>query len=402
MNIEICKWYNNVDSPVLFFIDDLANVWVDINNNGKIDLGEDWGYGKREENSSLNYLENEILNNFSKVKATFFIPVGIRVGVIKNPKIKSISKFINCDKETKKFFKSINDNPKYEIAYHGTTHGKVYDKAKDFKQEWELFNSLDEGINTINKGKEIYKDVFENYPKGGKYCGYKSNEYSDKSIDLTGFLWWSRYWNRGIEENHEDDICGKDYDLITNYDVKFFGENHVVDIPSTLSGGLFTGILNPKIKSLKGIIKTISKPYFLKNKLSEIEFLLENKLVISIQEHMSPARDDGKIQNPNIFTDKDSLIYILNYLKSKNVWYCTGTELAEYVLLRENTSIKTINENTFEINNNLNKEINNKFITLKFSKKLDNKKLKDSKGNIYLIRNSIVNIESVNGVLQIL
>ena len=49
MQIEVCKWYQNADSPVLFMIDDLANLWVDINGDGKVDLGEDWGYAKDSE-----------------------------------------------------------------------------------------------------------------------------------------------------------------------------------------------------------------------------------------------------------------------------------------------------------------------------------------------------------------
>ena len=37
------KWKNNADSPVLFLIDDLANKWVDITNDGKIEPEQDWG-----------------------------------------------------------------------------------------------------------------------------------------------------------------------------------------------------------------------------------------------------------------------------------------------------------------------------------------------------------------------
>ena len=55
MNIEVCKWYKNAAVPVIFMIDDLANVWVDTNGNGVIDPGEDWGYAKKEEHSSFRY-----------------------------------------------------------------------------------------------------------------------------------------------------------------------------------------------------------------------------------------------------------------------------------------------------------------------------------------------------------
>ncbi len=378
MSITVCKWYNDAVVPVLFFIDDLANVWVDTNGNGKIDLGEDWGYGKDGENSSFRFLNEAILKDFPKVKTTFFVPVGVRVGMIENPQIKSVSKMINCDEKTKAFFKNINDNPKYEIAYHGTTHGKVGKTRNDFKQEWELFKNLDEAIETINIGKEVYKEVFGYYPKGGKYCGYETNEFSDESIDKTGFIWWCRFYNKGLIDDKDCDIGGSDLNPLTNLDIKAFGNRGVVDIPSTLNGGLLTGVFNANKKTLKGMAKFILKKYLIKKKISEIDFLLKNSLVISIQEHISPARDDGRIQTPNILNDRESLKYIFNYLKDKNVWYCTGTELAEYCLTRNEISIKPINENEFEILNA--KKLEGKIISIRTAEKYN--ELKTPKGKI--------------------
>lgn len=362
MNISVCKWYNNAISPVLFFIDDLANVWVDVNGNGEIDSEEDWGYGKNGKGSSFRFLNEYILKDFPQIKITFFMPVGIRVGMVENPKIKSISRMINCDEESKVFFKSINENEKYEIAYHGTTHGRVGKTRDDFLQEWELYETLDEAVKTINGGKEIFKDVFGFYPKGGKYCGYKVNEFSDESINKTGFTWWCRFYNRGLTVDKNCDTGGKDFNPVTNFDIKTFGKNSVVDIPTTVNGRLLTEILNPDKKTVKGIAKTILKKYLIDKRIGEIEFLLHSKLVISIQEHISPARDDGNRQTPNIFDDRESLRYIFNCLRDKNVWYCTGTELAEYYLTRTKIEIKQIGENIFTILNF--KELKNKIISV--------------------------------------
>ena len=349
VDISICKWYNNAASPVLFFIDDFANVWVDTNGNGIVDLEEDWGNWKNNKNSSFRFLNEVMLNDFPNVKTTFFTPVGVRVGMIENPQVKTISKMINCDEETKTFFKSVNDKENFEIAYHGTTHGKVGKTRNDFKQEWKLFKSINEAVDTINKGKEIYKDVFGYYPKGGKYCGYEANEFSDESIAITDFIWWCRYYNRGLLNDKNHYIYSNDFSTVNKFDIKVFGRNEVVDIPSTLNGGLLTGIFNPNKKTLKGIAKIILRNYLLKKKLNEIDFLLKNNLVISIQEHISPARDDGRRQLPNIFDDKESLKFIFNYLKDKNVWYCTGTEVAEYYILRNNIKFIGITDNGFAI-----------------------------------------------------
>ena len=355
----------DASSPVLFFVDDLANVWVDVNCNGKVDPGEDWGYDKNGENSSFRFLNEVILKSFPHVKTTFFVPVGVRAGIIENSNINYISNVINCDNETKSFFKSINDNDRYEIAYHGTTHGKPGKYNFEFKQEWKLFNSIDEAIKTVNIGEEIYKDVFGSYPKGGKYCGYVSNAYSDESIIRCGFIWWCRYWNRGLSYDSNCLIGGCDTNPYTNFDIKTFEykSSSVVDIPTTMAGNLFTSLLNVKINTIKGIIKTVLKNYIIRKKIEEIKFLLNKKLVISIQEHIAPGRNDGKRQIPNIFDDKESLFMIFNYLKDKNVWYCTGTELAEYYLARTGAAFEFKDSCTFIIKNA--EKYNGKFISIK-------------------------------------
>lgn len=122
---------------------------------------------------------------------------------------------------------------------------------------------------------------------------------------------------------------------------------------------------------------------------------MTNKLVISIQEHICPARDDGKRQTPNIFDDKNSLIEIFNFLKTKNVWYCTGTELAEYYYLRKNLRVEK-NEENFNFNlKNINKVIENNEISLKID--IDYKKIKLPNNKIIEIKNKIVTLPIMIG-----
>lgn len=403
MNIEICKWFNNSDSPVMFMIDDLANVWVDTTKSGELELGEDWGYWKNEEKSSFRYLNEVVLKEFPEVKATFFVPVGVRVGMIKEPVAPSISKEINHDEATKKFFRDIHQNPRFEIAYHGTTHGKVGETNLDFKQEWELFSSLEKAVDVVEEGKRIYKDAIGVNPLGGKYCGYTSNEFSDLSIDKTDFLWWCRYWNRGIEEGEVDKVSGRDKNSLSNYDIKKFGDNNVIDIPSTVNGGLLTSVLNSNFISIKGILKKLLKNYLVQKRLQQIEYLLKRKLVISIQEHIAPSRDDGRRQMPNIFDDTKSLQTIFRYLRNKNVWYCTGTELASYVYLRDNFLIKSTSEGTFYFvqtkDNNRDVELGE--VTLSISG-CEKRKLLLPNQTIKKVRNGIVNVPIMSGTYQII
>ena len=99
------KWKNNAQSPVLFFIDDLANKWVDINNDGKIQSEEDWGYAGFDKNGALHFLKKEILSVNCKIKTTFFVVTGKRTDIITNSKIKSISEPINKTDKSKDFLK---------------------------------------------------------------------------------------------------------------------------------------------------------------------------------------------------------------------------------------------------------------------------------------------------------
>jgi len=337
MEIKIAKWYKNVNSPVLFMIDDFANVWIDLNNNGKVNLGEDWGYAKNNLNSSFRFLNEKVLEDFPDVKVTFFTLVGKRSSVIKNYNIPRFAESIDYDYLTKEFFKSINDDERFEIAYHGLTHGISGENAKDFCQEWKTFNSVEEAINQIEKGKKIYFDTFGKFPKGGKYCGYESNEFSDESINKTGFLWWCRYWNPKL----------KNIPFRKRFEIKYFGSNKVIDIPSAFSGSYFT--FKRRNSFIKYIFKNCIKPIWIKKGLTLLEFLLENKLIISIQEHISPSRVDGKRQTPNIFDDKESLKIIFKFLKNNNVWYATATEVAEYFEARENTKVFIIGKNKFKL-----------------------------------------------------
>ncbi|WP_237391683.1 hypothetical protein [Paenibacillus dendrobii] len=346
MLIERSKWYNNAVSPVLFMIDDLANAWVDTNHNGAVDAGEDWGFFKDEEQSSFRFLKEHILHAHPEVKVTFFVPVGARVGMIRKPVCRMVSYPINADEDSKAFFRSIHQDSRFELAYHGTTHGIVGEEARDFVQEWASFLSLDEALARIEEGTQIYSDVIGERPAGGKYCGYASNEFSDASIDEAGFRWWCRFWNRGRADGSDDPSCGYDSDPVTNYDVKRFGKNGVLDIPSTVNGALLNGLYHGGI-GMKAIVKRLFKRSFIRWKLREIDELLEKRLVISIQEHIAPSRDDGKRQSPNIFDDRESLLQIFKHLNGKKVWYCTCTELADYVNLRDHVSVTPIGDSQF-------------------------------------------------------
>ncbi len=74
--IRISKWFNGADSPVVLMIDSLANLWFDLNGNGRLDPGEDWGYWRDAPNSSFYFLRKTLVDKFPEVKITYFTVVG--------------------------------------------------------------------------------------------------------------------------------------------------------------------------------------------------------------------------------------------------------------------------------------------------------------------------------------
>lgn len=322
------KWPNDAEAPVLLFIDDLCNKWIDTKCDGILTPENDWGYGGLSKNSVYRYLENEILSVNPEVKVTFFVPVGKRADIIINSKYKSHSYAINHNQKSKSFFSYIHNETRHELAYHGLTHGTLVDETNDFIQEWTGFENLERAIEVIDKGKKIFKEVTGEYPIGGKYCGYQSNTMSDKSIKATDFQWWCRYPDYRKIEKELDERYGPKLNAMESYNVRCFDK--IIDIPTTLNGGMFSSVLYPK-----GIRKKIKvffrKENIMTNQIGKIKHLLENNYIISIQEHISPSREDIKRQTPNIIDDRESLIFILEYLKNKNVWYCTCTELANWI-----------------------------------------------------------------------
>lgn len=393
--IKITKWLNNVSSPVVLMIDDLTNAWADMNNNGVIDLSEDWGILKDKEKSSFKYLIDDLLREFSNIKITFFVPIGPRAPLANISEIYFNSQMINCDNESITFYRNIHSNPRFELAYHGTTHGKSGDHYSDFVQEWETFHSQDEANNAVCYGKKVLEEVVNGRINGGKYCGNLSNEFSDNSIANSNFDWWCRYYNGGIINKKPHKCYGNDTNPVTAFDLKMFSDKKIVDIPSTLNGDLFNSLLEPKIITFRDLMRFILRKALYFKKCKRMNFLLKNNLVITIQEHISPARNANGIQRPNIFTDKGSLLLIFKYLAKKNVWYCTCSELSNYFRIR--TTISIVENNKEFYFQHISCFINS-LITLKFDKK--KVKVVTPSSKIYYTNNSLITLAIEDGIYK--
>lgn len=345
--IETCRWRHNKKSPVLLMIDDLCNTWVDTDGDGKAGPGEDWGAMGMKPGSAVEYLLNGILSRYPAVKTTFLVPVGVRVGVIRKSPIPVYSQPMDADPFIRDFFKSLHGDSRFELAYHGTHHGIPGDCAEDFIHEWRTYKNLDEALRTIEQGREIFYNAVGAYPVGGKYCGYHINEFSDQSIDLSGFAWWCKN-SAGDPLKHSMDPTIVDMD--DTPDISYFGSRQVVNIPDTLGGSLFNEVWRPSGRSpVKRGIKSLLKTHYITRAVKELKNLVDQGSVVSISEHIAPSRNDGRIQMPNIYTDQKSLLTIFEYVSGKPVWYCTGKELEAYVRARDFSQIEAAEAGTFQL-----------------------------------------------------
>jgi len=329
MDIKIAKWKDNAQAPVVFMIDDIANVLMKKSPSSELKIGEDWGHATRDKNSMWHFLSKNLLNNFPEIKTTFFLVTDARVAM-RLDETYTYAEAMDKDETFMEFLNYLDNQPNIELSYHGTSHGKAGVTYDDFLQEWETFSSLEETVSQTNTGRELFNKVLGHYPSGGKYCGYASGEFGDESIAQTGFKWWSyNYDYLKWDKNDQNPAY--------TFDLEF--KQGVVNIPTTVDAStLSLKIMNKwfKRKYLKSLYLCFVDD---KSIESHLESLYERQEVISIYEHSSPYRTDKVIQYPNIVSDIDNLNYIFFSLSKKDVWYVTCNELADYFIDREKVTL---------------------------------------------------------------
>ena len=328
-----CKYFNNAQTACTLMIDDLAQ--VAITNNGVFFPGNDWGYGLDQENSLWRYFERNLLEKFPEIKGSFFFATQTFDKQNENAGYHVLKK--EMDTNFRDFIKKYEE--KFELAFHGTNHGQYIDKKNpelrnNYKQEFEIV-SLDD-IQPLKKEVLWYEQFLNLHFYGGKYCGYKKNEHSDKVIEKLGFKWWAS----------SAEMIGRKH--VKNRHSYFGSESKVLDFPTNVPGSLFNQTLhaNPtKRKWLKLITGTF------KNHKNEqyLQYLYENGLIISIQEHFQNQRTDGKRQSQNVYDDIVSLDKIYGILRGADIWYATCSEIAHYLESYDYTDIIKKDESTFEI-----------------------------------------------------
>ncbi len=351
MEIEIAPWYNNYQAPSVLMIDDLSDLYIE---KYAQTYKNDWGYFCHQDNSAYSFLEKNLLKLFPDIKITFFVPY-LRHNVVHKKTKEQHEKYAVGEREAfTQFLKELMEQG-HEIAHHGSHHGEYIDESKittvnNFKHEWELFESVEKGVQVTQKGVEVFKKYLNKHISGGKFCGYKQKENSLEIIDQCNFLYW----------------C-EDVNFKAKHEVNFFGKNNIISFPSNFSGNAFVRLSYKTGDSSKDKKKHITKylqPLYNILQYKKLNELYKNRHIISIQEHISPATSSGITQSANIVSDIKSLQKIYSFLAKKSIWYATAEEIAKYIYIKKSTSIKQKEVDELIITFNNEKNLQNSVISI--------------------------------------
>jgi hypothetical protein len=311
--VDKARWMNDAMSPVMLMVDDLTNAWHSRLDGDRWEAGGDWGGGLRRPNSAMLFLEESLLREFPGVKVTFFTVAG-PISAYTHHQPFSHSAPLDENDESCRFFRSLAEDPRFELAYHGFNHGTPGDRSENFTQEWQGFPSVAAAVTQTRRGLQVFSRATGAVPRGGKYGGWDYNGFAEDAVNECGFLWWCRDWTSRNVTGHIPDGY---------YEPQFFGRNLVVALPSTVHGHFWDR--------------------------RQIDLLLARRQIIAVAEHIAPVRPDGLIQTPNIVDDMGELRRLFKYLRGKSVWYATGSEIASYVVARERSLIHDVTREGFSM-----------------------------------------------------
>lgn len=336
---SISKYHNNHQTAASLMIDDLAP--VAITQDGILRPFNDHGYGMRKQEGLYHYFEKYLLEPFPEVCGTFFILIDQHTNHA--PDTGGYQILNNgFTSEYVDFLKSLN--PRFDLAFHGTNHGKKENGI--FHQEFSFLTPGD-----VPRLKDALQEFEKNTGisfSGGKYPGYISNTHSEKILEELGMKWWATSRDMKNKKKPENEFS-------------YFGEsNKVLSFPTNFSGEVFKTFL----KKQSGFLPILRATHFLLRKFKlerHLQYLYENRLVISVQEHFTTFRADGKFQRPNVFDDLSSIQKTYSILRGADVWHATCNQIAKYV---DNRDHSKLTQTTDSITLDYSGRYNNSSVTL--------------------------------------
>jgi hypothetical protein len=133
-------------------VDDLTDGWIDEDGSGRPLGRNDWGAGLDAPGSSFRFLQDHGLASFPEVRTTFFIPVD-RTEDVRPSRFPFEFRPIDRRPEFARFLRAVEQDPRFECAFHGTQHGLPGATTADYTPEFELHARLTEIARSAARGR---------------------------------------------------------------------------------------------------------------------------------------------------------------------------------------------------------------------------------------------------------
>jgi hypothetical protein len=333
--IEKCKYYADSQTACSLMIDDLVPVAV--SSNGTISASNDWGFLMDGSNSLYSYFNDQILNKYPEIKGSVFLPLSSQNYIPVDKGYKIYKNQVDST-EFLSFIQRISDH--FEMAFHGDKHGYMKDNVSTAECSSVTKAEIESILSAVNSFSERTKINFE----GGKFPAYSYNNRALKIINRLEAKWWS------LDVSMINKASNKNA-------LKFDEQLNIVLVPTNVCGDIFKYYFIPPKRGLIPFIINILK-YLLgrRNKYSDpvryLDYLYKNKFPIIIQEHFQSIRTDGRRQTPSIYDDIFSLDLIFAFLRGKDVWHATCSEIAHYYESYIHSNIDIVDEMNFVVSYN--------------------------------------------------
>lgn len=323
VDFQICDYFNDHQTAASLMIDDLAPAAIAYEDELKPFY--DHGYGMRKPEGLYHYFEENLLNPYPEIRGTFFILTdqhfnqkpGTKGYIIKNRGFSD--EYVN-------FLHSLK--PRFDFAFHGTTHGKL--SKGQMLQEFTYLTPDD-----IPRYEKMLKDFQQATGLsfyGGKFPAYQKNQHSSAIIEKLNFKWWA-FSNHMKNRRHRDTAF------------KYSGNNQrVLHMPTNFGGESFKAFLKVKKPRLTAL-RSWHKAYERIKLEGHLNWLYQNKRVITIQEHFTTLRSQGIFQRPNVFDDLESLKTIYATLRGADIWHASCNQVAKYRENKDHITLETNSKN---------------------------------------------------------
>ncbi|MFW6026774.1 MAG: DUF2334 domain-containing protein [Candidatus Woesearchaeota archaeon] len=286
-HIELCRWWNDFKAPVVIWCDDFGGA-------GSIEKPfKDAGWAKFQADTGARRVHMVMKEHPQAILTYFIVPNWADKSFAKDQNLKweNTQSIDDNSRGFSKWLEALSQMSFYEFQLHGFNH-KYIKGTKKTKHEFELYNSLDKAEDQLNKAIKKFNSVFNKYPTGNRFPGWKLGEYGYKIMKSLDIKWCSN-------------LEGKmEYDIV----------DEVVNLP-----------IGYKIDQMT---------------TDKIDKNINNGKGIYITSHVEGYTPTSRI-NTGMYQNYEKLHFILSYIENNydNIWFAGGEEVAKYIYIREKTKV---------------------------------------------------------------